>query len=173
MKTSRSLSESPTLWSRVGTTRSCSFKPSPGLIPLISQLLNQRPSEFDVIIRAYNRHIQGNLPFDYCDVVANFYKRLFMETTDRDQKSMLLRRLIELGPTHNRWHVGDVVADVLESITDRSVAELAAELLREDEHYARWNKDYIGNRKLPESVARVFLNSIRGRMRRSRPKFPL
>jgi serine/threonine protein kinase len=132
------------------------FQAVPRLDPLlISQLLQQQPSEFDVIIRSYNRHIQGNLPFDYCDVAANFYKRVFDETTDRDQKAVLLGRLIEMGPTHNRWHVGDVVADVLESIKSRSIAEMAADLLRENERYARWNKDYIGNRTLAEPIARV------------------
>src|ERR1017187_1532409 len=57
---------------------------------LIAQLVENHSGEFDLILKAYNEHIQGSLPFEYCDVVANFYRRVYGLTADAGQKRMIL-----------------------------------------------------------------------------------
>lgn len=120
---------------------------------LVLQIMRHRPRDFRVILEAYNGHIQGGLPFDYCDVVANFYRQVFQSTRDTDLRRMILTRLIELGPTHNRWHVGDVVAGLLGGIEDDQTALIAADVIRSDAPHALWFRDYVGGRKLPAAVA--------------------
>jgi eukaryotic-like serine/threonine-protein kinase len=137
------------------------FRAVPRLpFPLVEQLINERPDEFDVILRAYNGHIEGGLPFEYCDVVANFYRRIFQKTSDLDHKRLILTRLIDLGADHNRWHVGGVVAGLLTELTEPSEISMAAEVIRADPVHARWFEGYIANRAIPSAVKSAF-NSLR------------
>lgn len=123
---------------------------------LVEQMVDAHPSEFDLILRAYNEHIQGGLPFEYCDVVANFYRRVYRLTQDKAQKRMILERLIELGPSHNRSHVGDVFAQLLEETTVQPEVEIAAEVIRRRPMQAIWFKDYIRNRPLSPTITKAF-----------------
>jgi serine/threonine protein kinase len=121
---------------------------------LVEQMMQDHEPEFDLVLRAYNGHIQGGLPFAYSDVVANFYRRLFQKASI-DQKRVLLKRLIELGPAHNRWHVGEVVADILQRV-EGPEAIAAAELLRADPVNAKWFDPYVRNLQLAAPVAKAF-----------------
>jgi serine/threonine protein kinase len=125
-------------------------------ITLVEQLMESQGPEFDLILRAYNGHIQGGLPFEYCDVVANFYRRVYARASEPGHRQLILERLIQLGPSHNRWHVGDVVASLLGGITDASEAEIAATAIRDDPMHARWYEEYVRNRPLPTAVAKAF-----------------
>jgi eukaryotic-like serine/threonine-protein kinase len=123
---------------------------------LVEQIMGQHAGEFDLILRAYDGHIQGGLPFEYCDVVANFYRRIYRATDDIGHKQLILERLIELGPSHNRWHVGDVFARVLEGIEQSPEIDMAAELIREHPTRAIWFEDYVRNRPIPAPIAKAF-----------------
>jgi serine/threonine protein kinase len=123
---------------------------------LVRQLVEDRPGDFGLILNAYNDHIQGGLPFDYCDVVANFYRQIFLMTDSDEQKRLILERLFDLGPSHNRWHVGDVVADLLSGLEDQPSAEIAASIIRGDAYNARWYEGYIDGVSLPDEVRMAF-----------------
>jgi serine/threonine protein kinase len=123
---------------------------------LIDQMNTTHPELFDKILRAYNTHVQGALPFDYCDVLANFYSDLFAIDDDLDHRALMIERLIELGPTHNRWHVGEVLARILSTYTDKKTAKVAAKLIRANASYAAWFREYIENRDLPDAVRDAF-----------------
>lgn len=123
---------------------------------LISQLIEERPSDFDVILQKYNAHIQGGLPFDYCDVVANFYRHIFLSTEDLAHRRLVLERLFPLGPDHNRWHVGEVVAGIFSGLDDQASIELAAEIVRNDPYSARWHEGYVEGIELPRRIREAF-----------------
>jgi hypothetical protein len=123
---------------------------------LVEQLIEHHLTDFDLVLRAYNRHIEGGLPFEYCDVVANFYRQVFRSSPDIAHKQLVLERLVSLGPSHNRWHVGNVVAGLLTEIGDNVVAEMAAQLIRSDPLNARWFEPYVRNRTLPIPIASAF-----------------
>lgn len=50
------------------------------------------------------RHIKadGDLPFDYCDTVADFLQFAFGVTTDLAVHRLIITRLLEVGVSHNR-----------------------------------------------------------------------
>lgn len=126
----------------------------PRLPPLLTQqLIDLCPSEFNRVLNAYNGHTQGTLPFEYCDVLANFYRQVYLHTDDPTHMRLILTRLIELGPTHNRWHVGDVVADLLKQSFEPPVATMAAEVINSDPSHARWFRPYVRNLQLPPPIA--------------------
>ncbi len=55
------------------------------------------------LVRDYDGSLEGNLDFPYCDTVADFYTRVWERTADRRVRSCILKRLLDLGRTHNRW----------------------------------------------------------------------
>lgn len=126
---------------------------------LMKQLIEICPDEFDAILRAYNQHIEGSLPFEYCDVVANFYRSLYRFNTTLSQKRLILSRLIELGPGHNRWHVGEVFGDVVSDLSSPEEIRMAAEVIRDNPSDALWNQDYV-LKKSPAQAIRDAYDSL-------------
>jgi eukaryotic-like serine/threonine-protein kinase len=123
---------------------------------LIEQLIRDHSSEFDEMLRAYDRHTQGALPFEYCDVVANLYRRIYKLTSVAEQKRLVLKRLVILGSTHNRGHVGDVVARMLQDTAREPDVALAAEVIAAHPTDATWFAPFIRNRELPIPILRAF-----------------
>lgn len=126
---------------------------------LLKQLIHGHAGEFDEMLRAYDHHTQGSLPFEYCDVVANLYRRIYVLTQVTDQKQLLLERLVVLGPTHNRDHVGHVVARILQDTTDDRVIALAARVIRDHPEGAAWFEPFVRNRALPTPILDAFASA--------------
>ena len=105
---------------------------------LVDLYMEQLPAEFTSMLRTYDRHISGSLPFAYCDLVADLYRRVFERSEDLELQRLTLGRLLEIGPSHNRWYVGDVVADLLMKVDEPSTAMLTAEVIEQRPDDARW-----------------------------------
>ena len=123
---------------------------------LVEQIIKNRPGDFDVILRAYDRHIQGGLPFEYCDVVANFYRQVFHASPDLRHRRLILQRLVEMGASHNRWYVGDVVGGLLAQLEAPEAVTMAADVIRQNPYHARWFRPYVANRTLPGPIRSAF-----------------
>lgn len=93
-------------------------------------LLVARDSRFKHCLEVYDDHISGRLPFEYCDVVADFYEKVFSEVHDSESRKLVLTRLLEMGISHNRWHVQDVFCRLLSEIDDFTTAFIAVEILK-------------------------------------------
>lgn len=119
---------------------------------LVEQYMVVMPEEFRSLVETYDHHISGSLAFSYCDVVADFYASIWEDCEDLDVKRIILARLWELGPSHNRWHVGEVLAGLLGSITGTSDAMLASDVIRAAPERAEWHRGYLRHRTLPRSV---------------------
>lgn len=117
------------------------------------QYMASLPAGFSTVLRAYDAHLDGGLPFDYCDTVADFYKFVWAETDDQSLRRLLLSRLINMGASHNRWHVGGVVRDIFVEIKDPGTASLAADVIRADPDHALWFASYLENQPIPKAVA--------------------
>jgi hypothetical protein len=105
---------------------------------LVDLYMDLLPEAFKAMLRTYDSHIVGGLPFSYCDVVANFYARLFGRSADLELKRMLISRLLKIGYSHNRWYVGEVVAGLLGEVRDVSTAMMIAEEVTENPEDAAW-----------------------------------
>jgi eukaryotic-like serine/threonine-protein kinase len=122
----------------------------------VSQLVDERLGDFELILTAYNGHIEGGLPFDYCDVVANFYRHVFLASDDLGVRELVFDRLFELGPSHNRWHVGEVVGELLTGLDDQPTIAMVSEIVRAHPRAARWHEEYIDGVELPAEVKAAF-----------------
>lgn len=74
------------------------FQVVPRLPPeLVSSYIAELPDAFRRMLSVYDKHIAGGLPFDYCDLVANLYARVWAEDSDVNLRRMMLARLIDMG----------------------------------------------------------------------------
>lgn len=120
--------------------------------PLLEQYMIVMPDEFRAVIATYDRHVSGSLSFSYCGIVADFYASVWAQSADLDVKRIILTRLWALGPSHNRWHVGQVLADIVGSINTTSDAMLAADVIRAAPERADFHRGYLRDKALPRSV---------------------
>lgn len=105
---------------------------------LVAAYVKTMPEPFAAMLRTYDEHIAGALPFRYTDVVADFYARLWRLSGDLGQRRLLLERLVAMGASHNRFYVGEVVGRLLSEVDDVSTAAMAAEVVRGDPHHSEW-----------------------------------
>lgn len=96
----------------------------------ISVALDRFRADMQRVIENYDAHVSGSLDFDYCDVVANLYRRIYGSTDDLQLRKLLLTRLILMGSSHNRYYVGGVVASLLMRARETSEIMMTADVLR-------------------------------------------
>ena len=121
-------------------------------LPVLAGLLSHHLSTFRTVFEVYDDEMSGALPFDYCDVVADFYEAIFDLTTDSRIRRRILRRLPVMGQEHNRWHVGDVFARIAAKLSDPGLVMEARDALLADPSAARWCADYLRGRSVPTTI---------------------
>jgi len=118
----------------------------------------QLPSGFREAMEGYDGYvsISGGLPFVYCDTVADFYAAVFRFTDDLSVKRLTLSRLIDLGQSHNRFHVHGVVVDLVASLTDSTDVAIAEEAILAQPAAAAWYAEVALRRRLPAPIGEAF-----------------
>lgn len=127
---------------------------------LLALYVAELPEPFGEMLSIYDEHISGGLPFAYCDIVADFYSQIWTISGDVDVQRRVLARLISVGASHNRWHVGDVVCRLLLKVDDVSTATMAAEVIRADPGHAEWFWSWFEKRALANPIADAFAEVI-------------
>lgn len=120
--------------------------------PLLVDYVEKIPRGFERMLRAYDEHVSGGLNFSYCDVVADFYAKLWRMIEDVTIRKLLLTRLILMGAWHNRFHVGNVVAALVQGVDDQSEAMMIADVLTNYPEEARWVVAYIDKQSVPTAI---------------------
>lgn len=124
---------------------------------LVAMYTDGLTGAFANTLSVFDGHVSAGLPFEYCDVVADFYADIFRRTDDLALQRTVLARLIDMGASHNRWHVGNVVADLLAGIDDVSTSMLAAEVIEADDYRSEWYwEPFCKSKHLPRPVADAF-----------------
>jgi eukaryotic-like serine/threonine-protein kinase len=124
---------------------------------LVDLYMENLPEAFADRLKTYDHHIDGGLPFSYCDVVADFYGRVFRVSTNLVVQKLVISRLLNVGSSHNRWYVGGAVARLLGEIDDLSVAMMTAETIREQPDAAAWYWDpWVKATKLLQPIRDAF-----------------
>jgi len=123
---------------------------------LIAQYAVELPREFDELFRTYLSHIDGGLPFDYCDDVARLCAEVFDCASQDSLRKLAFQTMLRIGATHNRYPVADEVRSLLWGISDERSAQLAAEVVTEEPTavwYIHWQ---LFRRPLPDAVREAF-----------------
>jgi len=86
--------------------------------PVWMMAFQRNPDVFVSIIECFDGFVSGPLPFDYTDKVANSYQGIFRAIKSIQIRELIVERLVDMGHSHNRWHVRDVVQSLLPLIHD-------------------------------------------------------
>lgn len=110
---------------------------------LLIQLIEKQENSFLSMFSIYDEYVSEELRFEYCDVVANFYLRIFNDTDNFSCKRIVLNRLLIMGFTHNRYYVRDVLARIIERVKDIGIAKLVLDVLRNNPDAAIWTTEAV------------------------------
>ena len=123
---------------------------------LLDQYMDELPGEFAAMLAIYDECVSTALPFDYCDVVARFYERIYRRTDDLAVRTLILRRLFDMGRSHNRWFVRDRAIVLLSEVVDAATVEMASDVIREAPDNAAWIGASAHEQVLPKRLADAF-----------------
>lgn len=97
----------------------------------IAHLWLTNPDGFRRAYHVFATWVEGsNFDYDYCDPLANFAVMATEVTNDLEILRGTIAALVELGSSHNRWHVRNVTVPVLQVIRDHDRAVVALEALQ-------------------------------------------
>jgi hypothetical protein len=99
---------------------------------MIEEIWNADRGLFRRFLDAYARHVGEvrGYDFSFTDHVANFWHRCAQVTGDPQVRGLAVSVLGELGPRHNRWHVRDVFAALVQEVHSADDAIYSEEALR-------------------------------------------
>ena len=123
---------------------------------LIEAIVRLKPEDFRFLLDAYDSYVSGSLAFSYCDVVADFYERVFDATDDEQMRELVLCRLPTLGYDHNRWHVGQVFGRLLARVNSQGTIMRVRDFLKANEDAASWCTNYVELSKIPRALRECF-----------------
>jgi len=125
---------------------------------LAFQYLAELPDAFAQMLATYDGHVSGGLPFEYCDVVANFYANIFRRTDRLDVRKMVISRLLEMGDSHHRYHVRTVLLGLLVDLDEGkegSTIAMAVDLIKGTKA-SEFPAAIAMNWDLPPAIKRAF-----------------
>lgn len=96
--------------------------------------------------RRYDAALPTHIDFAYCDTIANQMAIVHHVTKNAELRELIRRRLFKLGPSHNRWHVGSVLAEIVAAVREPSEIVQVMDLIASDPVAAQWHAEYMKNR---------------------------
>ena len=126
---------------------------------LLDEYLAEQPDSFAEMLKVYDRYVSGGLVFEYCDEVADFYANVFRSTDRLDIRKLIVNRLIQLGYSHNRWHVRIVLLGLLSELdqgTEASTISMSADAILEDPRAAGFAAQIADEYELPPLIKKAF-----------------
>jgi serine/threonine protein kinase len=121
----------------------------------LSEYVRLNQTGFIDSLGQYEKHIEGNLPFSYCDRVANFYSEIFQIVRETSVEAIVLTRLLRIGVSHNRYYVMDTFCRLLTSIRDQSTAFVAVEVIRNNPGEVQVMQASLKNLSLLEIISKA------------------
>lgn len=94
---------------------------------------------------------------------------VYRVTDDLEVKSLIVARLLDLGYSHNRFHVHEVVVDLLASLEQSSDAAVAEEAIEENREAAAWYAEEALKTTLAKPVAAALRAPVSGANRLESP----
>ena len=123
--------------------------------PLLAAIFRKRSDDLDPVMKRYDDAVSGGLSFEYCDVVANFYEKVFNFTPSRELKELVLRRLPIMGYAHNRWHVRAVFNALIERLDDEGLVLAVKDVFESNPEAALWIEQGLGSTSIAAVLRRV------------------
>lgn len=130
----------------------------------IERLWENDPDAMRLLIDKFANHAAfAQWPFSFCDTIADFFDRTVRTTKDDEILKDSVFALAEVGANQNRYHVRDVLTDILQRLRLPNAAMAASEGLKlADPDAVTWSvSEFVGNSLHP--IIRRTVNEIRAK----------
>lgn len=111
--------------------------------PMLAAMQASNRAAFEQLVRTFDDYSEGGHPFNYVDVIADFFAMVFRVADSSMIRRMALHRVMVVGAAHNRFYVGNVFARLVASLKDPNEILMAADVMRSDRSSAHWYRDYF------------------------------
>lgn len=112
---------------------------------------------FAEVVKRFDHYSEGSHPFNYVDVIADFFARVISTSRDPMLRRLALHRIVVVGYDHNRFYVGDVVARIVSVMRTPAEAQLIVDVLKDDRQMAQWYEQYLRDAtSLPPAIRALF-----------------
>jgi eukaryotic-like serine/threonine-protein kinase len=122
---------------------------------LLNQYMEELPDAFADMLAIYDDHVNGGLPFDYCDEVARLYARVFDFDDRLDLRKLIVRRLLDMGHSHHRYYVRERLLRTLSALdeaTEGSTIAMTADEIRARPQEAGFVAEIASEYELPRPI---------------------
>ncbi|MCZ4277382.1 MULTISPECIES: serine/threonine-protein kinase [Nocardiaceae] len=114
------------------------------------------PSEFAKVMINFDVFARGGHPFSFCDTLADFIAAAYKASTDLSTRKLLLENLLELGHSHNRWHVRDVFIDLArEAVKTPGYTQIVVDALENNWAGREFVKYALSQQSMPQAILDV------------------
>jgi serine/threonine protein kinase len=97
----------------------------------IARLWERDQDSFRVLMESYAKRVaMTSWEFSFCDTISDFLDKAVLVSNDEDVLRHAVWALIEMGASHNRFHVKDVAVDILQRIRTPNMALAAVEAVK-------------------------------------------
>lgn len=127
-------------------------------VSVVTIMFKLKPEETRILCRRFVEFATSqDWPFEYTDKIGNRCKLLYGATEDAEIRAYLIICAMEVGISHNRWHVLGIFSDLM-GVPKEPGEELAlAHLLEKTDSSTLWRAaEYVSVSKLPSSLVQYF-----------------
>ncbi|WP_203568071.1 serine/threonine protein kinase [Aestuariimicrobium ganziense] len=124
--------------------------------PMLAAMQATNKPAFEELIKTFNEYSEGGHPFNYVDVIADFFAMVYRIAENAMIRRLALHRIMTVGASHNRFYVGEVFARLVSSVKDPNEILMAADVMREDRTAAHWYSGYFtAKHALPRQIREI------------------
>ncbi len=126
---------------------------------VIKNLFDKYPVVMNKVLKKFIKHTSSHgWPFSYTDTLANKYQEIFQNISDVEIHEEILKALLEIGVSHNRWFVMGIFVDLLYSVTDESEAYSIYHSLSDEDYYLKKiaNNIIVDRKKIHHILSNLF-----------------
>jgi serine/threonine protein kinase len=121
--------------------------------PMASALAKVSIDSYEQIVMAFDKFADIRHDWDFCDKVADALVALYKATTSTELRTTILRRLMLVGTSHNRFYVADQFATLAAGSFDEQVyVQIVAGLLRDHPESKEFLRFALGKKSLPPLI---------------------
>ncbi len=125
-------------------------------LPLLRGYSEAFPQGFRGVVAQYDSYVSGSLDFDYTDLVADLYEACFEVSKELEFRQLLIRRLLDMGWRHNRFHVRDIFWRLVSSADESGIAMTMLEVIKASPDAARWMAERMSGYQLLPRLEKEF-----------------
>jgi serine/threonine protein kinase len=115
---------------------------------ILKSLLDNHKELFFIVLTDYDDSVKGEVNYNYCDVVADFYCEIFKLSESLEVRSLIINRLAKLGAHHNRYHVGQTFSRIVNSNNNNIEIMLMAKKALESKETREFNYGYLTDKSI-------------------------